>query len=78
MAVAGAVSGDSVRFGPPQPLFHTTANLDGGFLTRAECDDTNDGQRVIVSEPRGNPAADAGPISVLVNWTAALRRDTKK
>jgi eukaryotic-like serine/threonine-protein kinase len=74
MAVAVTSSGDSVRFGPPQPLFHTTLPSSPGLGTRAEYDVTNDGQRFIVAESRGDTTGDTGPITVLVNWTAALKK----
>ena len=53
-------------------LFETRADVGGGLGTNANYDVTADGQRFIIASRSSD--ADNPPITVVVNWTAALQR----
>ena len=57
--------GDAPKFGTPIALFQTQQREGGGGYTPSP-----DGQRFLINAPLG--PADADPISVIVNWRAAI------
>jgi hypothetical protein len=58
--------GTSVEPGTPQELF-----ADAGITGYAP---SPDGQRFLVNVPAGGEAATAPPITVVLNWTAGLKK----
>ncbi len=74
-AVAIEPDGDSLKLGPPRPLFRASQVVGGEgvpFFTYAI---SSDGQRFLVARPSAtqNVAAVAAPLTVVLNWNAALR-----
>jgi serine/threonine protein kinase/Tol biopolymer transport system component len=57
----------------PRMLFKTTAVLTDHFGFHYEYDVTTDGQRFLVNEPV-TPANQPSPLTVVLNWQAALKR----
>jgi hypothetical protein len=57
--------GDTPKFGAPIALFQTQQREGGGGYTPSP-----DGQRFLINAPLG--PADTDPISVIVNWRAAI------
>jgi Tol biopolymer transport system component len=71
MAVA-VRAGATFEAGKPTPLFKTRASGSSfGTLSRNQYDVTPDGQRFLILQPVADKPS---PITVVVNWTAALRR----
>ena len=62
-----------LKVGTPAPLFQTTVvSLVGGLGTNAHYDVTADGQRFIIAS--GVSVTTNIPITVVLNWTAALKQ----
>jgi predicted Ser/Thr protein kinase len=68
MAVA---VGAGPSFGPPRALFQTRVSGGVNYL-RTHYDVTRDGQRFLVNTPIGDPPPN--PITIMLNWTAGLKR----
>jgi Tol biopolymer transport system component len=65
-------SGDTLTAGPPRALFMTRARISRTmYAGRNQYDVTADGQRFLMNVP---VEAASTPITVVVNWPAALRR----
>jgi len=76
MAVSITPSSDGLTIGQPVALFQTSIVSQPGVGTRASYDVTRDGQRFIVSEEpegSGDDARSQSSMTVLVNWTSAVR-----
>jgi hypothetical protein len=69
MAVSISLGGDRVQSGPPVMLFNPDLEI-AGLRNRFVV--TADGQRFLVLKSIANRRA--SPVSVLVNWAAALHR----
>jgi Tol biopolymer transport system component len=71
VAVSITPHGDALEIGPPRQLFATEATgLTLGILGGNQYAVTRDGQRFLLNEPLQNESTT--PITVVVNWTAAL------
>ncbi len=68
-------AGQTLDFGVPKALFQTRMSTSGTIIARVlRYDATADGQRFIINtEPESAEAASA-PITVVLNWTAMLRK----
>jgi hypothetical protein len=65
-------TGSTVEVGPPARLFNTRMSvLTSSGYTRNQYVVTGDGQRFLINEPP--TAAPPSPITVVLNWTAALK-----
>ncbi len=69
MAVALKLSGATFEFESPKALFKTRM-LTNLIQSGIEYDVTEDGQRFLI----GTQVADASPVSVILNWTAEVKR----
>ncbi len=61
-------AGSTFEVGAPRALFQTIIREGGGGSYSV----SKDGQRFLVNAPR--EAADLSPITVVVNWTAVLKK----
>jgi hypothetical protein len=74
MAVSVTVSGSAFSVGVPRPLFRLLVSDQTQFqLPSSLYDVTPDGQRVI-GITRAEQSTAARPLSVVVNWTAGLKK----
>ena len=71
MAVPVAWTAGAPSFSVPVALFQTTLVPEAGLGASAHYDVSGDGQRFILASPLANTSNE--PITLLVNWTAALR-----
>jgi Tol biopolymer transport system component len=78
MAVPVVSAGLTLQLGEPQPLFQTSAPAAAGVGVRATYAVTADGQRFVISEPRDGGDDRGTPITLLLNWTAALRTGSRE
>jgi Tol biopolymer transport system component len=75
MAVPVKENGDKIMFGDPTPLFQSPLTIPT-FPTPHQYDVTSDGKRFIFIANNPSPATpnDSAKLSVVVNWTALLRK----
>jgi len=73
MSVAVHSTDSSLEVGRPVRLFETRlSTVPNANYTRNQYDVAPDGQRFLINEPSGD--ASASPITVVVNWPAAVKR----
>ena len=77
MAVPVKEDSDKIMFGDPTPLFQSPLTVPTRPTTHNQYDVSPDGERfVFIANSNTKPATpkDSDKLSVVVNWTAALRK----
>jgi hypothetical protein len=73
MSVTLQSGGSALGVGTPTRLFETRlSTIPNSSFTRNQYDVTPDGQHFLINQPSGD--ASATPITVVVNWPAALNK----
>jgi hypothetical protein len=70
MAVAVKTSGATFEQDAPKALFKTRIQTDAPMILGIHYDVQADGQRFLINTPVG----EAPPVSVILNWTAEVKR----